>query len=63
MTKKKNQEREDASELFKLVEKENVDVKTLPIGTLSKDVFERRSQPEVRPSPFLYALTLTNLYC
>ena len=63
MTRKKNQEREGASELFKLVGKENVDVKTLTLGTLREDVFERRSQPEVGPSPFLYALTLTNLYC
>jgi len=31
---------------------------TMIIGSLNKYVFER--QPEVRPSPFSYALTLTN---
>ena len=35
----------------------------MTIGSSSKDVFERARQPEVRPSPFLYALTCTNLYC
>ena len=33
------------------------------LGTLSKAFLSDARQPEVRPSPFLYALTLTNLYC
>ena len=40
MTKKKNQEREGASELFKLVGKENVDVKTLTLS-LWKDLISK----------------------
>ena len=33
------------------------------IGTLSKDVFERRTSTGSEASPFLYASTLTNFYC
>ena len=33
------------------------------VGNLSKDLFERRTLTEVTPSPFAYALTLTNLHC
>ena len=32
-------------------------------GALEKTFLSEARQPEVRPSPFLYALTLTNLYC
>ena len=32
-------------------------------GSLSKDVLSNACQPEVKPSSFSYALTLTNLYC
>ena len=34
-----------------------------PIGTLSKDVFERRTSTGSEAFSLLYALTLTNLYC
>ena len=34
----------------------------LILGSLRTFLSDAR-QPEVRPSPFLYALTLTNLYC
>ena len=43
MTRKKNQEREDASELFKLVGKENVDVKTLTLS-LWKDLISKSNK-------------------
>ena len=33
------------------------------LGTLSKDVFERRTSTGSEASPFLYASTLTNFYC
>ena len=34
-------------------------IRELSARTFPRDI----RQPEVRPSPFLYALTLTNLYC
>ena len=43
MTKKKNQEREGASELFKLVGKQNVDVKTLTLS-LWKDLISKSNK-------------------
>ena len=43
MTKKKNQEREGASELFKLVGKQNVDVKTLTLS-LWKDLIYKSNK-------------------
>ena len=43
MTQKKNQEREGASELFKLVGKENVDVKTLTLS-LWKDLISKSNK-------------------
>ena len=43
MTRKKNQEREGASELFKLVGKENVDVKTLTLS-LWKDLISKSNK-------------------
>ena len=33
------------------------------LESLSKDVLRDARQPEVSLSPFIYALTLTNLYC
>ena len=33
------------------------------LGSLNKTFLSDTRQPEVRPSHYIYALTLTNLYC